>query len=130
MVVVESLYSHTLGIASTLGVVVLPILHATGLNTLPLEHLLAFRVFLLAHLLECLILSLSLESPSHLFLGQLLNRHGGQDVPRLEHLVVVLLLDVHALVNGLLLHILLLEDVRIGRVESHIAVGVFHLLLG
>jgi hypothetical protein len=39
-------------------------------------------------------------------------------VTRLEHLVAVLLSEVHALVDDLMLHVHLLELVRVGRVEN------------
>ncbi len=47
----------------------------------------------------------------------------------LEHLVIVLLFDVHPLIYCLFLHVLLLEAVWIGRVEGHAPVRVLHLLL-
>ncbi len=47
----------------------------------------------------------------------------------LEHLVIVLLFDIHSLIYGLFLHVLLLEAVWIGRIEGHTPVRVLHLLL-
>ena len=47
----------------------------------------------------------------------------------LEHLVIVLLFDIHSLIYGLFLHVLLLEAVRIGRIEGYTPVRVLYLLL-
>jgi hypothetical protein len=59
----EICHSHTLSIACTLGIVVLPVIHAAGLNTLSLKYLFTIWVLFLTHLLECFILSLSLKGP-------------------------------------------------------------------
>jgi len=73
---------------------------------------------------------LPLESACHLCFGKLLNGHGGEDVPRFEHLILILLLDVHTLVHCRLLDVELLESVRVVRVEGERTIRVLILLLG
>ena len=93
--------SDALGISAPLRHVLLPVVMRGVFLALCLEHL--FVVWILVRLLFLphLVLSLAFQRVRHLAIRELFQRHGGQVVAWLEHLLLVLLLQVHAIVNVL-----------------------------
>jgi len=100
-----SLVSNTFCISCTLRIIVFPVVHPACLDAVSFKDFLTIWVFFSSHLFKHLVLLLPFKGPCNLLLCQLFNRHGWEDVPRLENLVLILMLDVNALIDCLLLDI-------------------------
>ena len=101
--------SDALGITTTFGYVVFPVVALSILLALGFEDLLIVGVLVGAGSLLLLISSLALKSVSHLNISELLQRHRRQVVARLEHLLLVLLLQAHAVIDVLVAHLDLID---------------------
>lgn len=97
--------SNSLCVSASLGVEILPVIHFGNTLPLPLEDFFIIGVF--RRLLRSLnlVFMLPLHGVVHLLLGKLCQGHRGHVVPGLKHLLLVLTLEVHPIVDILVVNL-------------------------
>ena len=92
------------GDAATLGHVVLPVVHFADSLALTLQDFLILAVLSSPDGFSFGLLCLALHGILHFILGELIERHGRLVVAGTEHLLLILLADVYALIHRVLVN--------------------------